>query len=264
MRLKKHLTELYDLETAMGRAKVQQKEPVNLLFDEQVWPTLERDCKKYIKEIAPIFRNDPTSNFLYRGAQVGDKHSMYKQTSHVKTGRKSKLMDTAGHAVMNIAFKKVLGWPVRNGVLTISKDRHAKMFGNVWLFFPIGDYKYAYNPDIQDLNYAFDNNTFLNATYRDKIMKWEDWWYHYNRDNKLTFSDDHDDHDEEYFRKNPDQAQQIIGAFKLLDFARTYKEDDLKLAIDKKVEVSFNCDSYYLVNYYNDYEERIKNKLRKL
>ena len=52
-------------------------------------------------------------------------------------------------------FKEMFGWEVRNGIFTSSTLNY--MYGEPYLFFPIGDFKFVWSPDIDDFYDAWQD-----------------------------------------------------------------------------------------------------------
>lgn len=119
-------------------------------FINELWPKLEKDCKKYIRELISDRSANRYDNLLQRGAS---KLVMPTSKQRVRKDRKPK--DTPGqlHEAFDQAFKNIYGWKARSQALFCTANRKiAKDYGkNVYLIFPIGNYEYLYSRQITDL-----------------------------------------------------------------------------------------------------------------
>jgi hypothetical protein len=52
----------------------------------------------------------------------------------------------------------------------------------------------------------------------------------------------------DYLKKNPDEVERITTLLRLDKFMAEYKDDGLKLGIDREREIVFNCKEYYLIH----------------
>jgi hypothetical protein len=103
---------------------------------DEVLVTLEKDCMKFIKE---------TEGFLFRATnrRIGDlikKNNARADRNPVDVPRKI-------HDMADKSFKKKFGWKVRSeGLFTATRESMTKGYGaNMYLVFPIGDYKYVWS-----------------------------------------------------------------------------------------------------------------------
>ncbi len=196
------------------------------LTDEEVYNViskLERDCPKFLEElkskkIKPIFRgtNQTISDIL-----------------KVETNkfRIPKDLDMNISNIFDDVFRSNFGVPIRSqGVFTTKSPYVTQTYGTTKMFFPIGDYRYFWNPDIDDLYTYVDENIYANDTYDDI--------------DDFSYFDDEDD--EDYLYNFVDKI------------ASNYKENDLEDATSQ--ELTFICDSYYLVStvFYNKICEYLK------
>lgn len=193
MRLKKHLTEI----------KIPL--PHNIDVDEII-KMLEKDSGKYIKELKK------TKTFLMRGS-----FDFSPWSGKGYTKKQARLKDRVPrnsnkhfHDYLNQLFMNKFKWPVRNGVFAASQS--VGIYGSPALFFPIGDYKYAWSPEYKDLF------NIIPSFDRSKP-----------KEQALEYMKKHG------FDKNFKKA------------VATYKDKDLKGAMRVGQEVSFNTKGYYLV-----------------
>ena len=217
---------------------------------------LKIDCKKFLQETDGI----P----VYRGVIKRLPHGMSRKTSHIEAGRKPRDATPEIHDYLNNLFKKKFGWPVRNGVFVSGNWSQVESYGDAYIFFPIGDYEYAWSPGVDDLwsfvtganvgytlfghGYSADDFAYLKGlkTYED----FETFTRHF-RDSyraipapkKMTF--------DEFMDTQHAEADKIYK--KVVD---SYRDNDLKTALKMGAgrEISFNCKNYWLLSniIYND------------
>lgn len=111
----------------------------------EVIATLQKDCKKFLDEV-----NVTGNTQLWRG------------TDDVPTGTgftKMKMihnrlpMSTKHHIhdFLNDFFQDKFGWKARNGVFCMGNINGVKAYGPPYAIFPIGNYKYIWSPDVDDV-----------------------------------------------------------------------------------------------------------------
>jgi hypothetical protein len=246
---------------------------------------IKRDCKPFINEIGNI------GKLLYRGTDKKIKdYAILK--SHM-TDRKPKNMPLVVHEYLNKKFKKKFGWPVRNGVFVTFDEDTTAHYGGSYIFFPIGTYKYAHSSKVVDLyeDYYGDFSSFRSKTnwkfklgpeherkYGSKTGKGT-WLYKKKSKNlivkgnisffdaakhfmKVLKNDNYeeialdivwmpevslDDYIKNFVKKEQDRMYKEFD--KIVDSYKTKHLGDHKF-----VEISFNCDKYYLIDiiYKND------------
>lgn len=192
---------------------------------ERVISQLERDCPKFLaelksKKIKPIFRG----TYQSPGKKVLDIERI--QTNKFRVP-KDMAMDISN--TFNDVFRANFGVPIRSeGVFATKSPYVTKTYGTTKMFFPIGNYRYFWNPDIEDLYTYVDENLYAFDIYDDDIDNFED--------------DDYDNR---------------VYSF-IEEIASNYKENDLEDASAQ--ELTFICDNYYLVNtvFYNKIYEYLK------
>ena len=175
---------------------------------EEVMTNIERDCQPFLKQSDRVY---------YRGSNSANVAKMI-QFVRPRSNRRPKDMPQHVHDALDKSFKKYFGWKVRSeGVFAGDRTGVIGQYGSLFLFFPIGKFKYVYSPYIKDL-YMHIN---------DKISG--DLRFHADPDNDKLEKHDTD----------------------LLDeLVRTeYEDKGLSGHIDG-VEVSFYCpNGYYMVDY---------------
>jgi hypothetical protein len=174
---------------------------------ERVISLLERDCPEFLNElknkhITPLFRGT---------------HKSIKDIEEVKTDkfRIPKDLDMNISNVFNDCFRVNFGVAIRSeGVFTTKSPYVTHTYGPTKMFFPIGNYRYFWNPDVDDLYTYVDENLYAFNIYSD---------------------DDIDD----------DDIEEHIYSF-VEEIASNYIDDQLEKSDDQ--EITFSCDKYYLVD----------------
>ncbi|NPV12927.1 MAG: hypothetical protein HPY57_14240 [Ignavibacteria bacterium] len=116
----------------------EQKEMISFL--------IKRDCEKFLKEGYPMFR----------GMNLREPIEIIKKfDGNINVTRPPKDTPQHIHKMIGDLFVEKFGWNPRNkGVFATSCYEDATLYneyGDVYVFMPIGDYKYLYNPSVYDL-----------------------------------------------------------------------------------------------------------------
>lgn len=174
---------------------------------EEVLDTLARDCAPFLKE---------TDKIYYRG--MGGVSYELIQKFHARKDRKPKDMPLAYHNELDKIFQKYFGWKARTeGVFASGRRTMVSQYGSVFIFMPIGKFRYVFSPDIRDLYMHLNDMSPETAKLYD---------FDFN-DNKLSREDK-------------------IG---LDELVRTNYEDKGLKGLDDGIEVMFDCpNGYYLVD----------------
>ena len=136
---------------------------INLLLEEEISlveiiSLINRDCSKFLKGAG---RNE-----LYRGTK-DHKEFFFKGT--VRKDRKPTDMPAPITKDFNIEFEEEHGVAnIRNISLFASGSRAtASEYGKIYRIFPIGNYTYWWNPDVEDLyQYWTEERTILPEAYK--------------------------------------------------------------------------------------------------
>lgn len=204
---------------------------------EDILQILQKDCKKYLNEMK--------NTILYRGSTVkveniAKKHAHLEDRTPMSTPKHI-------HDELNDAFNTIFGWKVRNGIFTTSNIDTTLAYGRSYMFFPIGDYKYCYSPQIHDLTFSLD--MFIDKDRKEHLMQ-----IYYN--------------DKEAIKKHKSFEKYFKEYITFIDvepdaetFIKKYYTDKNLVSTLKKLnesgrsrEISFKCNEYYLINmvYSND------------
>ena len=174
---------------------------------ERVISLLERDCPEFLNELKNKYITP-----LFRGT-----HKSIKDIEEVKTDkfRIPRNLDMNISNVFNDCFRVNFGVAIRSeGVFTTKSPYVTHTYGTTKMFFPIGNYRYFWNPDVDDLYTYVDENLYAFNIYSD---------------------DDIDD----------DDIEEHIYSF-VEEIASNYIDDQLEKSDYQ--EITFSCDKYYLVD----------------
>jgi hypothetical protein len=179
---------------------------------------LDKKCKPWFKEISNY---DEAGNPVYRGVKEsigrGVKESI--GTFRVKKGtrtkdREPKLTQKEVFEIFDKAFAEEFGWWVRSrGIFTADRQMtHA--YGNPYMFFPIGQYKYVWSFNFRKV------------------------WH--NLTNPGTWGQMSDEQRELHLDDQKDTAEEVV---------KLYNDNNIKRAVRmlRDYEAIFQCKSYVLV-----------------
>lgn len=111
---------------------------------------LERDCKPFLDELSKYQSGLPLRGSL----EFIDDYKVYKSRK-----RKPRDMSYSITDRLDEMFHKKFGYNLRTEGVFTSKDKYfTESYGNSYLFFPIGEYKYFWNEDIEDLYTEIHDN----------------------------------------------------------------------------------------------------------
>jgi len=200
---------------------------------EELQSILERDCKRYLKEMKKARR------LLWRGAVGRTIPDIQEVKSHLESGRMPKDTPEEIHDLMNHLFRNRFGWNVRNGISTTG-DKGDTTYGPQFIFFPIGVYDYVWSPDVPDLFSELDGRGY---TYEFDEMEVEaEYEQTYGNDDEpdIELEDYIKEREEEWEYEKNDYFKTLI---------KSYKDTGLNpQAIKSKNEIMFGCKTYYLVH----------------
>lgn len=171
---------------------------------------LEENCSSFIdelrrKNIEPLFRGT---------------HKPVNEIVEIKADkfRIPKDLDMNISNIFNDCFRANFGVPIRSqGVFTSKSPYVTETYGKTQIFFPIGEYRYFWSPNVDDLYQYVDEN--LHNVYQYGIYSEED------------------DYDEE------EQIYNFVD-----ETVASYVDNQLDRC--ERQEITFVCDSYYLVEPY--------------
>ncbi|CAG7580759.1 MAG: putative chorismate mutase-like protein [uncultured marine phage] len=243
----------------------------DLWFGEAI-KLIKRDCKPFLEELDKN-PNLLSERFLMRGVQKvwendemlpelryestsPSKSKFYRNTWRYRIAYKEVRQDREPRDTaygVSDAFdeefeKKFNISPRMKGVFTTGNENTASQYGQPFLVFPIGEYKYVWSPTVKDLFNKVDGN----------------YWYRY-----LDFPEGAVDEFMELEEGSDVQGEYGIDWYKegmseeeinnhLSEDARNqvesivseYKDTDLEDGIKSGNEITFVCDSYYIVTFH--------------
>ena len=188
---------------------------------EEAAEKIKKDCDKFLYE--------SDGGLVFRGVD--------KQYPNILTRKKPRLdrkpADTPEklHDIIDSALYDKFRWrPRSEGVFVVPNPYLASTYGTVYIFFPIGDFKFIWSTTIRDMYMELRKEGLIEfAGGGKKVSKYVG-----------TMS-----------QKN------IIN-----DMIRSYKEYDLTSAIKSGNEIMIKCKEYYLVKidsmHYNAFKEMLK------
>jgi hypothetical protein len=103
---------------------------------------LEKKCKPYLNDISKNLE------MMYSGRRISKDWFIKK----VRGDREPRDMDWEIHRLLDDMFYKKFGWKARSNVVFVTGDVYeTKHYGNPYMIFPVGKYKFIYSDDIPDL-----------------------------------------------------------------------------------------------------------------
>jgi len=157
---------------------------------------------------------------LYRGIPgVGNYEFIEKRIR--LDNRTPKSMDPFLFDEINKYFTEIYGQPFRNAMLTTGDKFHTRLFGETFMVFPKGDFKFLWNENVEDFNFALSNFS-SSETVKNKVEG--SVWSSKNRD--------------------------MINQWFIDEFVKEidWHTIDMKAAIDAKAEIMIRCKDYWGIN----------------
>ena len=150
----------------------------------------------------------------------------------IKPRKDRKPLDTVRdlHDYLDELFKKYHGWNARSeGVFATPKLSLAKGFGKPFYMYPIGDFKFLYNPKSEDIVELLEPLRIQLRSDADPVARRK----------------------EPYFPNSWDIEDEVAEAAKkekeLLEIIKGYKSTGLSTATAKNAELMIKCKSYYMI-----------------
>jgi hypothetical protein len=202
---------------------------------------LERDCKPFL---------DATSDVIFRGSRPSYKEEIddldiYKKT--VRTDRKSLDTNSEISNMFDDIFEKKFGVRPRScGVFTTKNYQTTSAYGMRYIFVPIGEYKYYWNPSFDDLF------TKINT---------ENWYKEFSKPDTIKAPEPHKPGLIRRFYNfitNKYLQEEVHSSMKKL--VDGYKNTDLE--INTHQEIMFICKEYYLLDsaWLDQYKQYIESR----
>lgn len=245
---------------------------------QKIWKILERDCDKFLKEL-----ESSGSDLLFRGVRQLDSNVSYGMDKRsVRKDRSPKDMLSSVQNIFDSKFYEKFGYKLRStGVFTTKDPIQAETYSShskvkkrkePFLFFPKGDYRYFWNPNVDDLYTKIEDEIwYYKSEYTEKSneyledMEFDtlDWFKIYGDPNETW--NIHSDWKE----KGGGNGKFIDGEWVPDKSFDEYMDDlkkQIKMDLDKNTtelvegyreggiseithqEITFICDEYYLVD----------------
>lgn len=171
------------------------------------WEMIQKYCKPFLKEWMPVVKswNKKKMPWLFRGshADLNDIYGLKK----VRTNRNPMNLTDKAHAIIDDLMYK--HFKIRGRTQCVFTSGHYDpLYGNAYLIFPVGQYKYLWHDDIKDL-----------------FMRYE--WAPYDREKLIT---------------HPDNMKALS------DRIKEYKTKDLGWAIRSGNEIMIQCKKFVYVD----------------
>ena len=184
---------------------------------------VKKDCKPFFKKMGS------SGELLYRGSKRSGVDLIQKITPR-KT-RQPLDTERSLHDYLDKLFKKYHGWKARSeAVFVTPKFMLARNFGKVYFVFPIGDFKFLYNPNAEDLVDILEPLHIHVSADADPVERRENPYW------PRTWS------------LEDEVAEATHKQKQLLSVIKAYRKTNLSLAAGKDAEIMLNCKSYYMVN----------------
>jgi hypothetical protein len=247
---------------------------------DKILSVLQKDCKPFLKEL--------DSNFVWRGTHRNI--NAIKELKSRLENRRPSDTDAEVHYHINELFKKKFKWYARNGVFATGNYQIARDYGKPFMFFPIGNFKYVWSPDIEDFFTEIDESDYTNYDGGSDMYDVEsDWDEQYGEDQEGHWEYDGKEVDSKDSMEiiddlgiDPEEFDEYLLSWvpdmSLSDFTYDVEErwdnerDEfykdlvdlyinkyLKNAIKSRNEIMFNCKSYLLIH--GKYAMTIKDEL---
>jgi len=157
---------------------------------------------------------------LYRGIPGVGNYEFIEKRVRLES-RTPKSMDPYLFDEINSYFADMYGHPFRNAMLTTGDKYHTRLFGETFFVFPKGDFKFLWNENVEDFNFALSNFSSSEAV-KSKVEG--SVWSSKNRD--------------------------MINQWFIDEFVKEtdWHTIDMAAAIDAKAEIMIRCKDYWGIN----------------
>ena len=208
-------------------------ESLNIQPEEFV-KTIKRDCSKYFTELYPCF--------LYRGMEAFNAIVGY---GIPRLDRKPKDTHQVVHEMADEWFLKKFGWRARSQGLFVSTKEYVGLYGDKYIIFPVGDYKYVFSPKVHDLMNDLDDavgeHTQVPGNPKQRV--------------EALYPEQYPALKESIF-KTLDEAEYTNTGLK--EFIVGKGSDRFAVSRTDR-EVMFNCKGYYFMRYFMRHESKFQN-----
>jgi len=146
------IAKIYNIDPATMKKMVAITRKAGLKLNVIEWLIqISQQCQPFIREVGwdKCFE-------LYRGVPgVGNREFIEKRVR--LDSRTPKSMDPYLFDEINRYFTEIYGQPFRNAMLTTGDKFHTRLFGETFMVFPKGDFKFLWNENVDDFNFALSN-----------------------------------------------------------------------------------------------------------
>jgi len=178
---------------------------------EEVLSLIKKDCKPYLKQKAK-------GKHLYRGTKLLEYNDFCIITP--RKNRKPRDTDPVIHKKFDEMFMKYHGIKARSEAIFTTPDyTTAAYYGISGLVFPVGNFKYLWNPDIKDLTVNPSGNNYSKKS----------WYKQLFNELMILISKD-------------ESIDDVIE-----NTVKNYKSTGLKDAMGTDNEIMIFCDKYYII-----------------
>lgn len=146
-------------------------------MEEAAYNALKKNCSKYLSYIKKANNSDFYKSYLFRGLRNSPKVIRgYSKFKAKKTEREPRYISTGLHKILNDALFKIFGWkPRTEGIFTgdfqIALKFASHNASNVYMFAPIGNFKYIWRPEIYNLYTYYDMKKYERIPDEDRIRE---------------------------------------------------------------------------------------------
>ena len=184
--------------------------------------------KLLLENCQPFFKEMKGSDNIFYRCHNGSFQGDYQELKPHKN-RMPRDTDKKSHEIINSLSEEKIGWGSRNAIFATTSFETASIYDTgglyeetgVYVFIPIGDFKYAYIPGVEDLYNVMEENPICS------FYIWSKLYHNGEKDEMIV---------KEWLSKRKEFLENLVDM---------YETTDLKNATD--VEVSFKCESYYLI-----------------
>lgn len=207
-----------------------------------IYPMLVKDCKGFLVK---FLKSQRTSGFrwFWRGT---DKQITEIGKVTARKNRKPKDTPQKLHELLDFMFFKKFGWAPRSeGVFTNPQPGAVMPYGQyAYAFFPIGKYRFVWSSRVEDL--------FADMYRRNLTPDKADNLYHeVTGDKEILIPTSKDKHliattkFKEWFDDPKGWFAEVVK--RADEVINTYQDDNMSMALAHRMEVTFDCKKYYLV-----------------
>lgn len=219
------------------------------------------DCKPFISDL----RKCNADSLLYHSTKSPETLSIVNYTGIVKFNHrvreKPRDMPIVLHNYLSLELKEKFGWnPRSEAIFAHTSDFiNSHFFGRKYIMFPIGEYKYVWNPNFSDIYLSLWSKYVIMKSGIENIYDTKE------IPDKKDLQQKLDDIENSYYNINDTDSKQhfkdeLIGIYDDLDkYISTCIDDNICDLLISKNEIMIKADSYYITSL--DMEQELKNKI---